>query len=451
MARLPFLTTFCALLSLLYTSTHSVIHPLSSIRALSGNAEIAHVALRNLGISGNVFRCDSSNAAVNSLCKVALQKVNAELNAAGIGVRKNGVLFNFNNAKSQKISTGHSCTVTAEVRHQHYAARILHGARFKLSTKSLTEPLALRLRLPVELSAKITVRQRFGFRGLFKCRRYGRDTYSLNAALSTQANVVIGVTLNPSLGVTKSGDYALVLQPAVAVLAGLENTRLRFRVSGASPVTAVWTHIAGLSSTLTKSVTALFKGDNVISIIKGSIAFDIGVPVVLGVGALPDSLETAVWRMLATVLSAKRKLQKKARGFGSDLEDRLNTDIRRALRTGPDGKRVILIKRQFIDLLRAGGKNADIFFDPPVDRSKQCLKGINRLCSECRGCSECVRQWKICTTQSAAMIKYKPMNLIHSRPKVVANIPVPKSPAPRPRPVTRPSSGCRSFICQIEK
>jgi hypothetical protein len=57
--------------------------------------------------------------------------------------------------------------------------------------------------------------------------------------------------------------------------------------------------------------------------------------------------------------------QKAARGFGPDLETKLKADIARALGLDSEGKRVFVIRKDFLDLIAAFGENADIFLPPP--------------------------------------------------------------------------------------
>lgn len=59
-----------------------------------------------------VLRCKCSNVVVGGICKVALDKVNCELKAAGIAIRKDSVLFCYNDPKHITMRTGHSCANT---------------------------------------------------------------------------------------------------------------------------------------------------------------------------------------------------------------------------------------------------------------------------------------------------------------------------------------------------
>ncbi|PXF44361.1 hypothetical protein BWQ96_05881 [Gracilariopsis chorda] len=330
-------------------------------------------------ISPEVLRCKSTNPIVRGICDVALGKVNSELEAAGIAIRKDGVLFTYDDPKHVSIPTGHSCSVTAKVRHKHATAHFSSSSTLRLTGNSISDKLALRLKLPVRVSARVDVRQRFGARFFGKCKRYARDTFSLKAKADTRADVVVGLSLNPSFRKLSNGNFELTLMPVIAALFELDDLDLKFRVSKVSPITPIWTFIVGFKSTLLKSITGLFKGDSLKSIfkdIKRSLLYDFGAPVVLGIGALPRPLETLVFDALSNI--AERKIERKAKGVGESLEDKLNDELRRALKLGPDGKRVIVIKGNFLDLLRSSPNTKDLFVVPPRTVTPRRPRGIGR-------------------------------------------------------------------------
>lgn len=316
-------------------------------------------------ISPEVLSCKSSNVIVRGICQVALDRVNSELRAAGIAIRKDGVLFTYNDPKHVTIPTGHSCSVTAKVRHKHASAHFSSSSTLKLTGNALSDDLALRLRVPTRVYAKVDVRQRFGFRFFGKCKRVGRDTFALKANANTIADLLVGFGLNPSFRRLSNGNFELTLEPKIAALFELDDLDLKFRVSKISPITPVLTFMIGLRSSLLKSVTGLFKGQSLKKIFKDlsrSLAYDLGAPVVLGIGALPRPLEALIFDALGNI--AERRIERKARGVGENVEDKLNEELKRALKLGPDGKRVYIIRGNFLDLLRSSPNRKDLFVEP---------------------------------------------------------------------------------------
>ncbi|CAN8065719.1 unnamed protein product [Agarophyton chilense] len=316
-------------------------------------------------ISPEVLRCKSSDAIINGICEIALGKINSELEAAGIGIKKDGILFTYDDPTHEGIPTGHSCSVTAKVRHKHASAHFSSSSTLKLTGTSLSDALALRLNIPVRVNAKVDVRQRFGVRFFGKCKRYARDTFSLKAGATTKADVMLGLSINPSLRKLSNGNFELTLMPAIAALFELDDINLKFRVSKVSPITPIWTFIVGFKSTLLKSISGLFKGDSLKDVfkeLKQSLIYDIGAPIVLGIGALPRPLEALIFDALGNI--AERKIEREANGFSENLEDKLNEELRRALKVGADGKRVIIFKGNFLNLLGESANINDLFVEP---------------------------------------------------------------------------------------
>lgn len=338
-------------------------------------------------ISPGVFSCKSSNPIKRQLCDILLGKLNAELQSAGISITKNDILFTYNNGRHEHIDTGHSCSVRAQLRNRHAEARLQRSASLKVQLPTLQRPLTIAIKLPVSLSGELEIRKRFGLKVFRKCNRIGSDTFRLRGSLSTQARALLGFALNPTLRVLPSGDYELAARPSAIVMFELQSTNIRFRVSGLSFLSAIWTKIVAFRSTIGSSLSSLVRGRSLKSVwkkISRNAAFDFGAPIALGLGSLPGPLERTIFKAFGKVIA--RVLEKKAKGFGSDLEDKLNAEIRRALKTDASGRRVIIIKRDFIKLLHSTGPNADIFLKPkPAVRQKP-----RRRLRGCRGSQPCL-------------------------------------------------------------
>lgn len=331
-------------------------------------------------IDPNVFSCDSSDQVVQKICLEALSKINSELSRSGISIRNSGVLFRFEDPDDEHIDTGHSCSVTASVTHKHLSAHFSRSSTLRLSSEALTEVFSLHIRIPVNLNGRVDIRQRFGARILGSCSNFGRDSYSFKGSLETTADVVIGFTLNPSLARVSSSEYALKIQPAFAVMAKLENTDIRnFRVSGVSPITAVATAIVGITSTFLKAATALFTGDDIANIFEDAALFDFGVPILLGVGALPGPIERAVFERLSFL--GERRAKERAEGFEDSAEDSLNRELTRALNLDKSGSRIFIIRKEVVDLLRQGKQTSKIFDEfESADPGQKCYDAACDVC-----------------------------------------------------------------------
>ncbi|WP_437276324.1 hypothetical protein WME90_34465 [Sorangium sp. So ce375] len=351
-------------------------------------------------IQPGLINCDTGSQEVRALCKMALDRVNSELDARGVTVDSEGILFALDDPTDRKIDTGHACTVRAEQRHAYYSARLKRSASLDVSGNSLTRPLVIKLSLPVEYSAKIDVNQTFGYMILGSCNKSGSDSYSLKGSLATTADIVLGVDLNPTFGFRPNGDYAITIEPKVAVATALKNTNVDLRVSGVSPITPVVTFATGFSSTVAKSVTALFSGDSVSRIVEGSATWDFGAPVLLGIGALPRPLEDAMFGLIES--KAAREIERSAARFGPGLEQALQQRLNEALKL-ENGKRVLIIRQDFLQQLTGGAAPSSQFVEvwrPQNPRaacearaSQQCWNDGARCEALSRACHAEEQEW----------------------------------------------------------
>lgn len=330
-------------------------------------------------ISSDVFTCDSSNNVVNAICKEALSKFNADLRSIGLSIGSNGLLLTYDDPKDSKISTGHSCSVTAKINHKHASVRFSRGARLNLQMDTITEPFLFSLKLPVKLYARIDVKQRFGQRILGSCANIASDSYSFKADASTTSNIAIGFTLDPKIGTTKAGDYIVQIKPRVTSVLSLDNFKLNFKVSGVNPISQVLTSVLGLGSTLLKSVTALIQGDSVSDIVEKALPFDLGVPIVLGIGSLPGPLERLIWEKLlkTTVVS---NVQGRTEEYSNELQESINSKLKANLNLDDNGEKGFIIKKDKISLLLTGASRSDVFIPVPENPLPACLEGTLEFC-----------------------------------------------------------------------
>lgn len=375
-------------------------------------------------ISPDVFTCDSSNVVVRTICQAALDKFNEELSSAGVSIDSNGLLLTYDNPDDIRIKKG--CKRNAEVRHRHVSVRFTRGASLDVQMLSLNEPFLLRVKLPVAVYARVDIKQRFGLKTFLGCSTLGSDSFSFKAQSSTVSNIVIGFTLDPSFGVTKGGDYILKIAPRFTSVFSLDNFKLDFRVSGVNALANVLSFITGLESSLLKTVTALVEGDSVSDTVKEALIFDIGVPIVLGIGSLPGPLEKLIWKKLLLGKIEKR-IKKNAQQYSNDFEEKINQKLRKKFRLNSRGERSLLIRNDIVQDLLSGKPAETLFEDVPDDPGIKCRHNFRppRLCGKhiCRqlerfvcpptnrlcSCSKLSSEWKE---------KYEPIILAPSLPKI---------------------------------
>jgi hypothetical protein len=397
-------------------------------------------------ITKDVVDCESGSSAERALCSVVLARVNAELDERGITIDKDGLLFTYDDPTNQAIPTGHSCTVEAKVKNKHATVRLGSDARLDLSGNSLTRPLALKVDLPVAVDAKIDVKQTFGNRLLFgSCNTYASDSYSFKASASTTAELLVAFSFNPSFGEMPSGDYAITLKPTVAVGADLQNLQLDFKVSGVNPITPVWGFVTGTSSTLLKATDAAVAGNSVKEVFASAGAWDVASLVVLGIGALPGPAERAIWDFLLD--AEARRARAGVDHFQLELQQSLQSKLAQALKLDNNGKRVIMVKREYVELIQQLGNGALVFADLPVDPSIACRTQAE---NQCRGCGQSGQPFACAQACGAAQ---GVCNALADKYK--AQFPAtPMQPVfkPEPAPVTTPPANNKAAIdkCNAE-
>ncbi|KAI0566307.1 hypothetical protein FGB62_10g37 [Gracilaria domingensis] len=174
----------------------------------------------------------------------------------------------------------------------------------------------------------------------------------MEASLSTTANMVIGLTLNPVFYTRSTGDFVLSVTPVAAVMFDLENTDLDFDVRGLSFVTTIAGPLLGFTSSLTDGIKDIFDGRGVRTVIdnlEDSLLFDLGIPILSRVDALPRPARDLVFELLSDV--GEKELEKEEEGYGSDFEQFLNSKIRDAIGADSSGEREFVVRGDILDLI----------------------------------------------------------------------------------------------------
>ncbi|GAB1318070.1 hypothetical protein MFIFM68171_08280 [Madurella fahalii] len=338
------------------------------------------------------LECTNGDATVQALCSVVSHRVSAALAAAHVRVDRTGILFAYDDPADRKIDTGHSCTVTASVQHTHAEAKLLADASLDFSGNPLavSDPALFVAELPVELAARIDVKQRFGSRVLGSCVGLGSDSFVVAGGVQTRARVAVLFTFAPALVRTDAaGDYVFTIRPIVKVAAQLENTDIDFNISGVSFLSGLLTAVLGGTSSVFKAVTHLLKGDSL-----GSVWDDIKRSVidgaVGGVLSIPFDLLDNVVELLAQAY-VDEKQGSVAQEYSGEMEKRLRALVSNALGLDANGERSFVIRKEVVDLVSRFGVGADVFL--PDKRPGYCSGDGD--CSDgvfCNGAERCVNE-----------------------------------------------------------
>ncbi|CAN8066296.1 unnamed protein product [Agarophyton chilense] len=298
--------------------------------------------------SGGILDCTSSDFLKRTLCSAVGTRVNSTLEAAGLKIDREGALFSYDDQTQEKIDTGHSCSITAKFTRRMALARFSKDTDLNINIgTNVSEPIVITLKVPVHLEAKANIKQSFGAKLFGKCRRVGSDSFTVEASVSTVADTIIAVTLNPSYSrFPGNGGYAVSIRPVVAVLFDLENTDLDFKIRGLSYFSRLAAKLFGFTSTLTDGLKDVFKGKGVKKIVQNfedTALFDFGIPLLSHLGHLPKPLQDLFYGLIEDL--GEKEIEKKAKGFSSDFENLLNSKIRSAIGTDSNGVRRFVVSR----------------------------------------------------------------------------------------------------------
>ena len=159
---------YCIIMNL-YLRFIAVVTLFASIAACNGLVQVRSVAA-DVNLGGilkpilNFLDCKQGNDSVQLLCRLVAMKIHGPLVSASIRADASTILFTYNDPTNRKISTGHSCAVTADITNVDVSVKLLSAVTLDFSAKpfNLSDPIVFAAELPVELWARASIRQRFG-------------------------------------------------------------------------------------------------------------------------------------------------------------------------------------------------------------------------------------------------------------------------------------------------
>jgi len=338
------------------------------------------------------LECSQGDATIRALCSVVAARANAALTSANLRIDRSGILFIYDDPTDIGIDTGHSCTVTASIQNTHAEAKLLTDASLDFSGNplSLSDPGLFVAELPVDVQARIDVKQKFGQRVLGKCVGLGSDSFKVSGGVSTTAKVAILFSFGPApVRTDAQGNWVFTIRPVVKVAAQLGKTDIDFNMSGVSFLGGLATAVLGGTSSVWKAVTHLLKGDSLSKVwadIKRSV-----IDVAIG-GALSipfDLLDNLVEALAQAYVDEKKN--KLTTAYSGEMEKKLRALVSGALGLDANGERSFVVKKDVVDLVNRFGVTADVFLvDKPAG---YCAKDAD--CSDgvfCNGAERCVNE-----------------------------------------------------------
>ena len=316
----------------------------------------------------NFLDCKKGNDGVQLLCRLAANKIHGPLVAASIRADPSSLLFTYNDPTKRKISTGHSCAITADITSVDVSVKLLSAVTLNFSAKpfNLSDPIVFAAELPVELSARATIKQRFGATiPWIGCQNYASDTSHATGSTTTVAKVAILFTVAPSLTTDAGGNFVLTIKPITKAASQLSSMKVNFKVSGISFWSGFLTAILGSLTSIQNSIVSLLKGD-VIGFVWNNIKalLDQVAGVIL---MLPDSLIGSLVEALAQRY-VQDQVKGVVKGYTGVMENTLRSKIAQVLHLDAKGARRFVVKKNFVDLVRQFGDGADIWLSASPSR-----------------------------------------------------------------------------------
>lgn len=159
----------------------------------------------------------------DAISRLALQKIQSEINAAGLTLEAGEILFS--DSESDLIVES-GCTST-EIRTLDTTIALASGSSLSLNLESLYEPINLSIDLDTRISVSGRAKQTVGFR-LGRCQQLANDNFSFTASGSARLNLALSLRLNPSLD---RDGRSLIIRPVVTLSGNLVKQGITVDVS----------------------------------------------------------------------------------------------------------------------------------------------------------------------------------------------------------------------------
>ena len=159
----------------------------------------------------------------DAISRLALQKIQSEINAAGLSLAAGEILFS---QSESDLVVESGCTST-EIRTLDTLISLAAGSSLSLNLDSLHQPIDLALELDTRISVNGRAKQTIGFR-LGRCQEIAADNFSFSARGSAKLNLSLTLKLNPTLN---QEGRSLTVRPEVSLNGSLVKQGITVDVS----------------------------------------------------------------------------------------------------------------------------------------------------------------------------------------------------------------------------
>jgi hypothetical protein len=198
--------------------------------------------------------CESQNPDTIFACQTVLPLIQDAMAVFDLSLEKGELVFSIDPVKRPgPLKTGHSCSHTAHLKSNYAKVSFASDTGISLDLQSISSPMVLSMRVPIELYARFNMKEKWGRRNIFgKCKKIMSDTYYIDTKDSMDMNLLIFVSLEPKMQKLENGDLAVIIEPLVKIKFQLDDVEFDFDMHNKNPLNGMMSAVNGGLSTILK-------------------------------------------------------------------------------------------------------------------------------------------------------------------------------------------------------
>lgn len=134
-------------------------------------------------IHPNAVTCAHPTEDNEIICKALLEKLNTELQNAGISIGRSTTVIRYDNDNHQTIRS--SCRSSAYLHNQHVVGTLSAGTSIPIKGDIITTPVLIDITVPAHVYGRFDLYYHLGLKFFRRCRHYVRDHFSLHVDVNT--------------------------------------------------------------------------------------------------------------------------------------------------------------------------------------------------------------------------------------------------------------------------
>lgn len=288
-----------------------------------------------------ILKCNTGRVFEDSLCLALKKRIQPLIGVSELSVNTGDLLFKYTESEVVPIDTGNNCEYTANITHLQASAKFLESARINIELNDLSYPIMYMHSLPVEILVDATVEVTTGVKLLGYCvKNPVVDEFFAHGALSTTSHLGLYFEVNPKLSRALNGDYVASIQPRIEVLSALEDTNVKYDLSGVNIFTGAYIALMGSTTTLFNGINN-FSDAGTVNMIFQDALIDIGVGMALTSEAMGGPVDFYVDKTIEAL--AAQEVSKSNDNFTQSLENQLQNGLQQGLSLDQYGRLIFAV------------------------------------------------------------------------------------------------------------